>query len=138
MKMSPMPSRMKVCKILSAPIYFRSYPSKFLSVTCHTFTNPCNCLNILLISSSFKFHNRIPESINEREGFADLIRFFIRGALTLAGIESRYSEVFINGMDDRKNISKNLLIETKDRGEFCDGLAFYGANLPSSFFSNLL
>ncbi|KAF9361493.1 hypothetical protein BGX26_002843 [Mortierella sp. AD094] len=73
-------------------------------------------------------HVIIPEHINEREGFLDLAWSFIRGALTLSEIESRYLEVLVTGVEARNNIGKDLLTDTKDVGQFCDGLAFKEGN----------
>ncbi|KAF8928101.1 hypothetical protein BGZ58_009876 [Dissophora ornata] len=73
-------------------------------------------------------YNRIPKYINEREGFADLVWPFIRGALTLAGVESRYFEALIHGVDEGKNADKDLLVDANDQGQYCDGLAFFGTS----------
>ncbi|KAF9160558.1 hypothetical protein BGX21_002642 [Mortierella sp. AD011] len=70
----------------------------------------------------------VPEGLNEREGFADLTWAFIRGALTLSGIESRFLEVLVSGVDTRKNYNKNLLFDSKEQGQMADGLAFSGAS----------
>ncbi|KAF9344913.1 hypothetical protein BGX26_003761 [Mortierella sp. AD094] len=70
----------------------------------------------------------VPEGLNEREGFADLTWTFIRGALTLSGIESRFLEVLVSGVDIRKNYNKNLLFDSKEQGQMADGLAFSRAS----------
>ncbi|KAI7817895.1 hypothetical protein BC939DRAFT_311241 [Gamsiella multidivaricata] len=76
----------------------------------------------------FTFHSEIPENINEREGFTDLAWSFIRGALTLTGIESRHLETLITGVQERKNLDKDLLLDTMESGQYSDGLAFSGSD----------
>ncbi|KAF9999524.1 hypothetical protein BGZ80_006554, partial [Entomortierella chlamydospora] len=56
-----------------------------------------------LIAHYFKFHNRIPQDLNEREAFVSFAWCFIRGALTMMNIESRSLEVLITGVEERKN-----------------------------------
>ncbi|KAI1313796.1 hypothetical protein EDD11_002503 [Mortierella claussenii] len=46
----------------------------------------------------FTFHDEIPSDLNEREGFMDLVWAFIRGAMTLARIETRSLEILITGL----------------------------------------
>ncbi|KAF9993837.1 hypothetical protein BGZ79_001449 [Entomortierella chlamydospora] len=76
----------------------------------------------------FTFHSEIPENINEREGFTDLTWSFIRGALTLTRIESRHLEVLITGVQARKNLDKDPLLDSMDKGQYSDGLAFSGTD----------
>ncbi|KAG9062102.1 hypothetical protein KI688_006828 [Linnemannia hyalina] len=64
----------------------------------------------------------IPHSLNEREAFADITWPIIRGALRLAGIASRYLEVPIQGVDERKNAHRNLINESKAHTHFADGV----------------
>ncbi|KAG0323620.1 hypothetical protein BGZ99_002675 [Dissophora globulifera] len=69
--------------------------------------------------------SEVPSVINEREGFADLTWTFIRGALALAGIESRHFEVMVIGVDERKNADRNLLVETKEHAYLADGVGLH-------------
>jgi hypothetical protein len=71
------------------------------------------------------FHTEIPSSLNEREGFSDLTWSFIRGALTLVNIESRHLEVSVKGVDENRNMDRNLLVETKEFGCYADGIGLY-------------
>jgi hypothetical protein len=64
----------------------------------------------------------IPHSLNEREAFADITWPIIRGALRLAGIASRYLEVPIQGVDERKNAHRNLITDSKAHTHFADGV----------------
>lgn len=64
----------------------------------------------------------IPHSLNEREAFADITWPIIRGALRLAEIASRYLEVPIHGVDERKNAHRNLINEPKVHTHFADGV----------------
>ncbi|KAG0375651.1 hypothetical protein BGX24_008822 [Mortierella sp. AD032] len=64
----------------------------------------------------------IPHSLNEREAFADITWPIIRGALRLAGIASRYLEVPIQGVDERKNAHRNLMTDSKAYTHFADGV----------------
>ncbi|KAF9900484.1 hypothetical protein EC991_007294 [Linnemannia zychae] len=64
----------------------------------------------------------IPHSLNEREAFADITWPIIRGALRLAGIASRYLEVPIEGVDERKNAHRNLITESKAHTHYADGV----------------
>ncbi|KAI1313035.1 hypothetical protein EDD11_002740 [Mortierella claussenii] len=73
----------------------------------------------------FKFRSEVPEDINEREGFAGLTWVFLQTSLTMYDVESRYLEVFIKATDDRKNQEKNLLLETKEPGQFADAVATF-------------
>ncbi|KAF8924383.1 hypothetical protein BGZ58_001837 [Dissophora ornata] len=76
----------------------------------------------------FQFHDRIPTTLNEREGFADITWTIIRGALRLANIESRYLEVPVVGVEERKNAAKNLLLDNKEQAHQADGVGFNGTS----------
>ncbi|KAF9090309.1 hypothetical protein BGX29_011552 [Mortierella sp. GBA35] len=64
----------------------------------------------------------LPQTLNEREAFADITWPIIRGALRLTGIASRYLEVPIQGVDERKNGHKDLRTESKVHTLFADGV----------------
>ncbi|KAF9102278.1 hypothetical protein BGX27_011053 [Mortierella sp. AM989] len=83
---------------------------------------------IMSYSHYFTFYKEIPQNLNEREGFTDLTWSFLRGALTMSEIETRHLEVSIRGVEERKNIDKDLLTTTKESGQFADGVAFLGDN----------
>ncbi|ORZ07749.1 hypothetical protein BCR41DRAFT_388817 [Lobosporangium transversale] len=83
---------------------------------------------IMSYNHYFKFHSMIPGDLNEREGFTDLTWGFIRGALTLTGIESRHLEVQTTGVQERKNVDKDPLSDILEPGQYSDGLAFSGDN----------
>ncbi|KAF9126415.1 hypothetical protein BGW39_006631 [Mortierella sp. 14UC] len=70
----------------------------------------------------FQVDKSIPHSLNEREAFADITWPIIRGAFRLAGIASRYLEVPIQGVDERKNAHRNLITESKAHTHFADGV----------------
>ncbi|KAG0335350.1 hypothetical protein BG000_007560 [Podila horticola] len=78
-------------------------------------------------SHYFQFHNSVPSDINEREGFGSFTWTFIRGALTLAGIESRQFEIPITAVDIRKNSSRDLLVEQKHQAHNADGVGLVGS-----------
>lgn len=78
-------------------------------------------------SHYFQFHNSIPSDINEREGFGSFTWTFIRGALTLAGVESRQFEIPITAVDMRKNSSRDLLVEQKHQAHNADGVGLVGS-----------
>ncbi|KAG0380365.1 hypothetical protein BGX24_008815 [Mortierella sp. AD032] len=61
----------------------------------------------------FAFQDHVPTRINERQGFADLTWPFIRGAMTMTGVETQYLEVLISGVLERKNLEKDDLTEAK-------------------------
>ncbi|KAF9175966.1 hypothetical protein BGX20_006062 [Mortierella sp. AD010] len=82
----------------------------------------------IIIAHYFKFHNRIPQDLNEREAFVSFTWCFIRGALTMMNIESRSLEVLITGVEERKNNSKDPRFETKVSGQYADGIGFKEAN----------
>ncbi|KAF9095965.1 hypothetical protein BGX23_012235 [Mortierella sp. AD031] len=75
-------------------------------------------------SHYFNFHGRVPQQLNEREGFADTTWAIIRGALMLFDIESRYLDVPIVGVEERKNADKDLLEETKEQTHQADGVGY--------------
>ncbi|KAF8976039.1 hypothetical protein BGZ46_008637 [Entomortierella lignicola] len=81
-----------------------------------------------LISIIFEFHSEIPSDINEREGFITCTWSFIRSALTMAQVESRPLEVLVTGVEERKNIGRDLRFETKSGGPYADGVGYYGTN----------
>ncbi|KAG0253761.1 hypothetical protein BGZ95_006214, partial [Linnemannia exigua] len=72
----------------------------------------------------FHFRDSIPETLNEREGFADTTWSIIRGALKLAHVSSRFLEVPVIGVEVRKNANKNLLEETKEQAHQADGVGY--------------
>ncbi|KAG0100186.1 hypothetical protein BGZ93_003652 [Podila epicladia] len=78
-------------------------------------------------SHYFQFHNNVPSDINEREGFGSFTWTIIRGALTLAGIESRQFEIPITAVDIRKNSSRDLLVEQKHQAHNADGVGMVGS-----------
>ncbi|KAF9397573.1 hypothetical protein BGX21_008721 [Mortierella sp. AD011] len=80
------------------------------------------------ISHYFTFHDELPRDLNEREAFVGFSWTFIRGALTMAKIETRYLEVLITGVDERKNHDKDLRFDTKEAGQFADGIGFRGTS----------
>ncbi|KAF9903295.1 hypothetical protein EC991_003985 [Linnemannia zychae] len=71
----------------------------------------------------FAFQDHVPTHINERQGFADLTWPFIRGAMTMTGVETQYLEVLISGVLERKNLEKDDLTEAKQPGQYADGVA---------------
>ncbi|KAG0303201.1 hypothetical protein BGZ98_006903 [Dissophora globulifera] len=81
-----------------------------------------------IIAHYFTFHDQVPTHINERQGFADLTWPFIRGAMTMAGVETQYLEVLIAGVLERKNLDKDDLTEAKQAGQYADGIAFWEDN----------
>ncbi|KAG0073486.1 hypothetical protein BGZ90_011545 [Linnemannia elongata] len=83
---------------------------------------------VLTYLNYFTFHDEIPSDINEREGFMDLTWAFIRGAMTLARIETRSLEVLITGVQERKNHDKDPFTEPKQVGHYADGVAFHGSS----------
>ncbi|KAF9300428.1 hypothetical protein BGZ74_007912 [Mortierella antarctica] len=74
----------------------------------------------------FTFQDHVPTHINERQGFADLTWPFIRGAMTMTGVETQYLEVLISGVLERKNLEKDDLTEAKQPGQYADGVAIWG------------
>ncbi|KAF9410343.1 hypothetical protein BGZ94_001674 [Podila epigama] len=76
----------------------------------------------------FIFHDDIPTTLNEREGFIDFTWAFIRGGMTLARVETRSLEVLIAGVQERKNQDKDPWSEAKQVGHFADGAAFHGSS----------
>ncbi|KAF9424643.1 hypothetical protein BGZ76_003490 [Entomortierella beljakovae] len=83
---------------------------------------------IMSYSHYFKFYNKIPQDLNEREAFVSFTWCFLRGALTMMDIESRSLEVLIKGVEERKNNYKDLRFETKVQGQFADGIGFKESN----------
>ncbi|KAF9417145.1 hypothetical protein BGZ76_004551 [Entomortierella beljakovae] len=83
---------------------------------------------IVSYSHYFEFHSELPLDINEREGFIGFTWTFIRGGLTMAKVETRSLEVIITGVEERKNIGRDLRFELKQTGSFADGVAFCGPN----------
>ncbi|KAF9953861.1 hypothetical protein BGZ70_000094 [Mortierella alpina] len=72
----------------------------------------------------FHFEPTVPSFLNEREAFVDLTWSFIRGAFTMAQIQTRMLEVSLSGSKERKT-------QTRSRGERqevarkADGVAFH-------------
>ncbi|KAG0018037.1 hypothetical protein BGZ80_007628 [Entomortierella chlamydospora] len=79
-------------------------------------------------SHYFVFHDELPRDLNEREAFVGFSWAFIRGALAMAKIETRYLEVLITDVDERKNHDKGLRFDTKEAGQFADGIGFRGVS----------
>ncbi|KAF8933645.1 hypothetical protein BGZ47_010776, partial [Haplosporangium gracile] len=71
------------------------------------------------------FSDRVPEYLNEREGFGDLTWPFIRGALTLVGIRSRCFEIPIVGTKERKNYGRDLSVDFEEQASMADGVALF-------------
>ncbi|KAF8974924.1 hypothetical protein BGZ46_009587 [Entomortierella lignicola] len=80
------------------------------------------------VSHYFKFNNKIPQDLNEREAFVSFTWCFLRGALTMMDIESRSLEVLVTGVEERKNNHKDLRFETKVQGQYADGIGFKESN----------
>ncbi|KAF9118398.1 hypothetical protein BGW39_001221 [Mortierella sp. 14UC] len=77
-------------------------------------------------SKYFRFSDRIPADLREHEGFADMTWTVIGGALTLAGVETRYLEVPVKAVEERKNAHRNPFLDTKAQAHMADGVAFRG------------
>ncbi|KAF9912504.1 hypothetical protein EC991_010591 [Linnemannia zychae] len=77
-------------------------------------------------SKYFRFSDRIPTDLREHEGFADMTWTVIGGALTLAGVETRYLEVPVKAVEERKNAHRNPFLDTKAQAHMADGVAFRG------------
>ncbi|KAF9923458.1 hypothetical protein BGZ65_008865 [Modicella reniformis] len=75
----------------------------------------------------FNFRSEVPEDINEREGFAGLTWTFLQTPLTMYNLESRYLEVLINAVSKRKNQGKDLLLTSKESGQFADAVATHNS-----------
>ncbi|KAI7823611.1 hypothetical protein BC939DRAFT_503177 [Gamsiella multidivaricata] len=82
-------------------------------------------MSVISYAHYFTFHDHVPTHINERQGFADLMWPFIRGAMTMTGVETQYLEVLIAGVLERKNLEKDGLTEAKQAGQYADGVAFW-------------
>ncbi|KAF9934268.1 hypothetical protein FBU30_002686 [Linnemannia zychae] len=74
-----------------------------------------------------KFRSEVPDDINEREGLAGLTWVFLQIPLTMYDVESKYLEVFIKGTNERKNQDKNLLLESKESGQFADAVGTHNS-----------
>ncbi|KAF8923800.1 hypothetical protein BGZ58_002502 [Dissophora ornata] len=79
-------------------------------------------------SHYFVFRDDLPTDLNEREAFVGFSWAFIRGALTMTKIETRFLEVQITGVEERKNQDKDLRFEKKQAGELADGIGFHGSS----------
>ncbi|KAG0299192.1 hypothetical protein BGZ97_003830 [Linnemannia gamsii] len=77
-------------------------------------------------SKYFRFSDRIPADLREHEGFSDMTWAVIGGALTLAGVETRYLEVPVKAVEERKNAHRNPFLDTKAQAHMADGVAFRG------------
>ncbi|KAF9294002.1 hypothetical protein BGZ74_011461 [Mortierella antarctica] len=77
---------------------------------------------VMAYSHYFEFRDEIPNDINEREGFG-ITTSFIRTAQTMYKVESRYQEVLITGVEERKNRNKDPRFEAKEAGRYADGVA---------------
>ncbi|KFH63608.1 hypothetical protein MVEG_10302 [Podila verticillata NRRL 6337] len=73
----------------------------------------------------FQSSEKIPENINEREGFAGLTWAFMQTPLTMYGIQARYLDILITAVEARKNQDKDPLLETKETGQYADAVALY-------------
>lgn len=76
-------------------------------------------------SHYFDFHDEVPRTINEREGFGDLTWPFIRAALKLVKIQSRYFEIPVVGTKERRNTGRDLCVETEEQAPMADGVAVF-------------
>ncbi|KAG9065189.1 hypothetical protein KI688_002512 [Linnemannia hyalina] len=79
-----------------------------------------------IIAHYFAFQDHVPTHINELQGFADLTWPFIRGAMTMTGVETQYLEVPISGVLERKNLERDDLTEAKQPGQYANGVAIWG------------
>ncbi|KAG0350697.1 hypothetical protein BG005_009766 [Podila minutissima] len=73
----------------------------------------------------FQSNDEIPESINEREGFAGLTWAFMQTPLTMYGIQSRYLDILITAVEARKNQDKDPMLEIKETGQYADAVALH-------------
>ncbi|KAG0022824.1 hypothetical protein BGZ82_010894 [Podila clonocystis] len=73
----------------------------------------------------FQSNDDIPESINEREGFAGLTWAFMQTPLTMYSIQSRYLDILITAVEARKNQGKDPMLETKETGQYADAVALH-------------
>ncbi|KAG0256056.1 hypothetical protein BGZ95_005588, partial [Linnemannia exigua] len=71
-------------------------------------------------------HEEVSRNINEREGFGDLTWSFIRGALKLVKIPSRCFEIPMIGTKERRNVGRDLYVETEEQAPMADGVALFG------------
>jgi hypothetical protein len=71
-------------------------------------------------------YEEVSRNINEREGFGDLTWPFIRGALKLVKIQSRCFEIPVIGTKERRNIGRDLYVETEEQAPMADGVALFG------------
>ncbi|KAF9972830.1 hypothetical protein BGZ75_001357, partial [Mortierella antarctica] len=76
-------------------------------------------------SHYFDFHDEVPRTINEREGFGDLTWPFIRAALKLVKIQSRCFEIPVIGTKERKNTGRDLSVVTEEQALMADGVAVF-------------
>ncbi|KAI8605431.1 hypothetical protein EDD21DRAFT_363541, partial [Dissophora ornata] len=83
---------------------------------------------VVSYSHYFVFRDDLPTDLNEREAFVGFSWAFIRGALTMTKIETRFLEVQITGVEERKNQDKDLRFEKKQAGELADGIGFHGSS----------
>ncbi|KAF9080614.1 hypothetical protein BGX23_001890, partial [Mortierella sp. AD031] len=76
-------------------------------------------------SHYLEYHDEVPRTINEREGFGDLTWPFIRGALKLVKIPSRCFEIPVIGTKERRNTGRDLSVETEEQAPMADGVAVF-------------
>ncbi|KAG9060709.1 hypothetical protein KI688_009820 [Linnemannia hyalina] len=79
------------------------------------------------------FANSHYDSVNDaiaEESMGDPVARYIMsiihsGAMTMTGLETQYLEVLITGVQERKNWARNDLIDTKQIGQFADGVTIW-------------
>ncbi|KAG0063986.1 hypothetical protein BGZ89_009465 [Linnemannia elongata] len=80
-----------------------------------------NMKDPIVRSHHFSYNETVPADINERQWFVDLTWCVIRGAMTMTGLETRYLEILITGVQERKNWARDDLTEAKRIGQFAGG-----------------
>ncbi|KAG0296026.1 hypothetical protein BGZ98_001132, partial [Dissophora globulifera] len=73
----------------------------------------------------FNFRSEVPEDINEREGFVGLTWMFLQTPPKMYNVKSRYLEVIIHGVVERKNQGRNLLLASQESGQLADAVAIH-------------
>ncbi|KAF9095735.1 hypothetical protein BGX29_008887, partial [Mortierella sp. GBA35] len=76
----------------------------------------------------FRFSKSIPSDLREHEGYANLTWTLIGGAFTLLDIETRYLEVPVKAVEQRRNADRNPFLDTKAQAHMTNGVAFRGSN----------
>ncbi|KAF9586334.1 hypothetical protein BGW38_006682 [Lunasporangiospora selenospora] len=80
---------------------------------------------ILSYYDHFRFSNEIPTDLCERQGFSQCTWVFISSALHLVGVRTRYSDVYLEGVDIRKNDMRDFMTEAKEYSQLADGVGIY-------------